>query len=449
MSDALLRALDEMEWAAGQIDACMPKFERLKTGANVHAVQGLKGLVGGYGVRLKKKAEAARAALAQEAPKGLPDLCSYRKTIPGNYRIANRYGQRIATCYNEGDTKHIVKMLNAWPDEDRSEGSVSGGSEIGLPRTEQPPVNSVSEVTDAPAPTNPTREGPHNDECSEPLLNFVEWALETGPWSGCGLDGADIQEKALELGIIHEVPFDPERHDDAGVGMTKGDPFYELVPTYNGTGKKAQGVPNEAPAGAANAPVDRPRSPNPKEVMPDHGTSAQHKTQPPSEVGGGDPKPPYFRTRCEHCGWEGSSEDCKEHPTGMGDADVSCPNCGKAFLCDHIERSSTVSASVEEAWVDFEAYFQPDALGEIHKSCFKAGWQVHAQQEWRPTHQHYKGGLYRVIAEGRYESDLEAMTIYDDAEGNVWVRPTAIFNEFLAPGAHRFTALPTPPEEER
>lgn len=44
---------------------------------------------------------------------------------------------------------------------------------------------------------------------------------------------------------------------------------------------------------------------------------------------------PYFATRCEHCGWSGSSEQC-----GLirydDDADATCPACERIFLCDEV-----------------------------------------------------------------------------------------------------------------
>lgn len=58
---------------------------------------------------------------------------------------------------------------------------------------------------------------------------------------------------------------------------------------------------------------------------------------------------------------------------------------------------------------------------------------------WAPTHQHRKGGLYRVLAEGTLETDRSPVVIYDDAEGTIWVRPTAEFDD------GRFTALVPPP----
>lgn len=37
---------------------------------------------------------------------------------------------------------------------------------------------------------------------------------------------------------------------------------------------------------------------------------------------------PFYATRCEHCGWYGSSEDLVEH-RNHDDADMSCPKCEK------------------------------------------------------------------------------------------------------------------------
>lgn len=50
-------------------------------------------------------------------------------------------------------------------------------------------------------------------------------------------------------------------------------------------------------------------------------------------------------------------------------------------------------------------------------------------EPWRPTHQHRKGGLYRLIQRGIYESDRSPVAIYDDADGTVWVRPWGEFQD--------------------
>ena len=52
-----------------------------------------------------------------------------------------------------------------------------------------------------------------------------------------------------------------------------------------------------------------------------------------------------------------------------------------------------------------------------------------ASDDWSPTHRHRKGGLYRVLARGILEADRTPCVIYDDAEGTIWVRATAEFND--------------------
>ncbi len=60
---------------------------------------------------------------------------------------------------------------------------------------------------------------------------------------------------------------------------------------------------------------------------------------------------------------------------------------------------------------------------------------LHRSDAWCATHRHKKGGLYRVIAEGLLETDRSDVVIYDDAQGQVWVRPAAEFWD------GRFTAV--------
>lgn len=69
---------------------------------------------------------------------------------------------------------------------------------------------------------------------SEAAVNcarFVRWALQEGPWQGGDLDGASIQEKAEELGLIVSVPYDPEKHGAYNeYGCDAGDPWFEFSP---------------------------------------------------------------------------------------------------------------------------------------------------------------------------------------------------------------------------
>jgi len=42
------------------------------------------------------------------------------------------------------------------------------------------------------------------------LAQFVKWALDTGPFDGCELDGGDVQAKAEELGLIVPAEHRPD-----------------------------------------------------------------------------------------------------------------------------------------------------------------------------------------------------------------------------------------------
>lgn len=76
-------------------------------------------------------------------------------------------------------------------------------------------------------------------------------------------------------------------------------------------------------------------------------------------------------------------------------------------------------------------------------------------EEWRPTHRHYKGGLYRVVARGKIEADLSPVVIYDNKQGETWVRPVRDFEEYLmSPDSdrsmfRRFDSLPPAPPQEK
>ena len=44
------------------------------------------------------------------------------------------------------------------------------------------------------------------------------------------------------------------------------------------------------------------------------------------------------------------------------------------------------------------------------------------QTNWTPTHQHKKGGQYRLLCDAKLESDESDVIVYYDQEGKVWVR---------------------------
>lgn len=58
---------------------------------------------------------------------------------------------------------------------------------------------------------------------------------------------------------------------------------------------------------------------------------------------------------------------------------------------------------------------------------------------WEATHQHRKGGLYRVLHRDNVfiEADMVPAVIYDDDDGRIWVRPASEFDD------GRFTVIAT------
>lgn len=49
--------------------------------------------------------------------------------------------------------------------------------------------------------------------------------------------------------------------------------------------------------------------------------------------------------------------------------------------------------------------------------------------DWKATHRHRKGGLYRVLGRGTLEADRSPVVIYDDAAGEIWVRSAKEFDD--------------------
>ncbi len=70
------------------------------------------------------------------------------------------------------------------------------------------------------------------------------------------------------------------------------------------------------------------------------------------------------------------------------------------------------------------------ALGCGARTPSTADWSRGTNLEcakWRPTHQHKKGGEYRVLGHGILEADRSDVVIYDDKDGQIWVRSTSEF----------------------
>jgi hypothetical protein len=72
------------------------------------------------------------------------------------------------------------------------------------------------------------------------------------------------------------------------------------------------------------------------------------------------------------------------------------------------------------------------------------------EMAWRPTHRHYKGGLYQVLHRDALHTEAEQlMVVYRNQAGEIFVRPQTMFDETaFYPGLNehvpRFSILPTP-----
>jgi len=70
-------------------------------------------------------------------------------------------------------------------------------------------------------------------------------------------------------------------------------------------------------------------------------------------------------------------------------------------------------------------------LAEIYASNVRAG------QRW----QHYKGGVYTVVAVGLYEATCDPCVVYAGNDGIVWVRSLFIWLETVSDDTPRFSRL--------
>ena len=66
----------------------------------------------------------------------------------------------------------------------------------------------------------------------EALLQFFKWAIREGPWDGCDLDGAAIQDKAESLGLLIKTQYDAEKHGVQS-DFEDGDDFYVFAPALS------------------------------------------------------------------------------------------------------------------------------------------------------------------------------------------------------------------------
>jgi hypothetical protein len=58
------------------------------------------------------------------------------------------------------------------------------------------------------------------------IAEFARWVIESSAFSGCDLDGGDVQQKAIECGLLVETTYDPSVHGTATMyDAEPGDPW--------------------------------------------------------------------------------------------------------------------------------------------------------------------------------------------------------------------------------
>lgn len=65
------------------------------------------------------------------------------------------------------------------------------------------------------------------------LAEFAKWCITEGCFEGCDLDGGEVQDNAVKLGIIHEVAYDPEKHGTKNVDAEPGDQWFVFTDEFN------------------------------------------------------------------------------------------------------------------------------------------------------------------------------------------------------------------------
>ena len=61
------------------------------------------------------------------------------------------------------------------------------------------------------------------------VKEFARWVIQNACFEASDLDGGDVQDKALALGLLREEPYDPERHGDPcrwSEYVSRGEPWF-------------------------------------------------------------------------------------------------------------------------------------------------------------------------------------------------------------------------------
>lgn len=73
------------------------------------------------------------------------------------------------------------------------------------------------------------------------MARFIAWALQEGPFDGCDLGGADIQDEAAAQGLIVATKYDPKKHGPNDYDIKAGAEWYEYAPWLSQAISAAEG----------------------------------------------------------------------------------------------------------------------------------------------------------------------------------------------------------------
>ena len=68
-------------------------------------------------------------------------------------------------------------------------------------------------------------------QASVAVKEFARWVIQNACFEASDLDGGEVQEKALALGLLREEPYDPEIHGEPSAAhdfcdIARGEPWF-------------------------------------------------------------------------------------------------------------------------------------------------------------------------------------------------------------------------------
>lgn len=125
------------------------------------------------------------------------------------------------------------------------------------------------------------------------------------------------------------------------------------------------------------------------------------------------------------------------------DAHGWAQNIAEAYQLDEHERVKSMAVNLAretrpQYWGPAEAQISTGRIWQEAEPHWREWMRSQLRPAWAPTHVHTKSGkLVRLLHCGAIEANLDQVAIYEEADGAVWVRPWAEFNDgrFVSTGS--------------